>query len=227
MVEGGSVWAVWQKSSAFGAELIHAGEKGAHTWPLDICKGRRGQDVWGHLALANVNGRKFVVYYAGNALLQKYLDPTPPYRPVDCFSPEFEPPLGPAELAVFDIGRGSVAFSYSLSAQHQSLRPNLPQHYLDESQMVVAGRWAYVGWIDLTSKEAALRLLAFDVTSEKPAPVETSFPLGFDSEKFSKSHLTDLIAVDGRLHALVTRSSRLVPNVRVFEAQAIVTLGLQ
>jgi len=222
--DDGGVWAVWQKSSATGAELIHADKDGAKTWPLGICKGVRGQDVWPHFALAEIKGGKYLVYYAGNAYRQDYLPDKPPYRPVDCFGPQREPG-GPAQLAVFDIRNGKVAYTFDLSAAYPSLPPNLAQHYLDRSQMVVAGGWAYVAWIDLTGDKAQLRLLGFDVTASATHPVEKVFPLDFDSAKFPKSMLTDLIAVDGRLYALVTQASKLAPNVHMFEFQQIVALG--
>jgi hypothetical protein len=73
--------------------------------------------------------------------------------------------------------------------------------------------------------EAALRLLAFDVTAGAPSPVETALPLGFPSKGNEKTVLTDLIAADGRLYALVTRSDRLWVRDPRWQSQVVVALG--
>jgi hypothetical protein len=239
LADGKGIWAAWQKSKAVGAELIYADEDGAETWPLGVCRGVRGQDVWPHFSLADTDAGKRIVYYAGNAYRRDYIDKEPPYRPIKCFSGpvreqyarvvledgELDPPGCPAQLAVFDVSNRQVTWTYDISPNYPSLPPNLDQHYIDRSQMVVAGKWAYIGWLDLDGDDAKLRLLGFDVTTAKPEPVENVFSLGFAAKNFPNSVLTDLIAVDGQLYALVTQAATMAPNRRVFDAQQVFALA--
>ena len=210
LVDDGGVWCVWQKSKNYGAELVYASRSGVETWPMGDCKGVRGQDVWPSLSLTNDGENEYIVYYAGNAHTREYLDKEPPFRPVACFGPE-EEPLRPAQIAVFDTRSKSVVYTYDISEKYPSLPANLAQHYIDMSHMVCSGKWAYVGWLDTTEKEASLKLLAFDVTRHNTSPVLHSTSLGFGTQGadgYSRSFLEDLIAVDGQIHARVQLKQR-------------------
>ena len=138
---------------------------------------------------------------------------------------ELQSPRGPAELVVFDADAGNMKWTYNVSENHPSLPANEFWTYLDKTAMVVAGRWAYVGWVDVTADEAVLRLLGFDITADKPQPISRAISLGFASHENRRSALFDLIAVDGTLYALVTQSDRLWVRDPRWNAQHVIALS--
>lgn len=141
------------------------------------------------------------------------------------WSPELSPLAGPAELAVFDPEKGAVRWRFNLSERFPGLPANDFWTAIDQSHMVVAGKWAYVGWVDTAEDEARLRLAAFDVTAPAPAPVVIDVGLGFEAKAYPKSALFDLIAADGRLHALVVQSDRLWIRDPRWQRQVVVAVG--
>jgi len=141
------------------------------------------------------------------------------------WSEELSPPSGPAELAVFDPAGGTLAWTDDLSAR----APSLPAYdfftCIDESHLVATGKWAYVGWIDTTGADATLRLLAYDTTAPAPDPRPLAFPLGIPAREFPRTVLSDLIAADGRLHALIHQSKTFQHQDPRWQHQHVVTLG--
>ena len=137
---------------------------------------------------------------------------------------ELQPPRGPAEFVVFDADAEAVRWKYNVTKNHASLPSNQFWTYLDKTAMVVAGCWAYVGWVDLTADQAMLRLLAFDITADEPQPTETAIPLGFASHENRKTAIFDLIAADGTLYALITQSDRLWIRDPRWKAQHVIAM---
>jgi hypothetical protein len=116
------------------------------------------------------------------------------------------PPRGPAQFAVFDCTASKLKWTYDVPANHPSQPANDFWCSIDRTQMVAAGKWVYLGWVDATGPDTVLRLLALDVTAPRPTRIERALPLGFASTGNRRSTLMDLIAADGRLYALVLRS---------------------
>jgi hypothetical protein len=247
-----SLWIAWKPSRADAVELIHAADEGAGTYDLGIGKGLKGVDLWPKISLSTSNGRKYITYFTGYARHRRRFKAEDVEEALKAmhgeegyanlgkaeiertrrenanagmWEGELRPPRGPAELAVFDVTAGRVRWSYNVSAAHPSLPANEFWTYLDKTAMVVAGRWAWLGWVDVSGEAARLRLVAFDITGENPAPVETAIDLGFASEGNGKSALFDLIAADGRLYALVTQSDRLWVRDPRWKAQHVIAIG--
>ena len=195
LVDNGTVWMAWKPSIAGGVQLIRANGAGADTWDLDVAKGNRGVEIWGKLSLAETGGKKYLTYFAGRGGRRS--------------GTNYTPASGPAALAVFDAEDESRAWTFDLD-DAPGLRPNRFWTQIDRSHMVVAGRWAYVGWVDNSNGNSKLRLWAFDVTKDSPAPVKKEFDLGFSADDNGDSNLSDLIAVNGRLYALVYQADRMM-----------------
>ncbi len=251
-IDGKGVWAAWKPNQAGPVELIHATDEGAKAFPLNVGAGCKGVDLWPKLSVGEVGGRKLIVYYTGwakhrrrvmpedpEAVLSKYGYRNTPWgklpertrrsflgqaRRTGVWTDELLPPRAPAELAVFDADAGRVRWTYDVSARHPSLPANGFWTYIDRSHMVLAGRWAYVAWVDTTAPRAMLRLLAFDVAADAPEPVVRAVPLGFPSAGSERSILTDIAAVDGRLYALVTQSRNLWIRDPRWKAQHVIAL---
>jgi outer membrane protein assembly factor BamB len=237
LIDGKSAWMAWKPSQADAVELIHADDKEARTWSLEVGKGLKGVDLWPKISLSEQGGSKTIAYYTGyaqyrkrvmvedvEAELKKYTHKGNRWedlsdgdrngfirqaRETGVWSGELFAPRGPAELAIFDASQGKLKWTYNLSDNHSGLQPNDFWCFIDRSHMVVAGKHVYVGWVDTSGEEAALKLVALDMTADKPTPVERKLPLGFPSKGNEKSALFDLIAVDGTLYALVTQSENL------------------
>lgn len=233
MIDGKGLWFAWKPSQQRAVELVYADEHGLKQFDLQVGKGAKGVDLWPKISLSQIGERKLITYYTGYAqhrvrympedpladlkkmyegreLTEKEIAETLRQAPqAGLWRPELLPPRCPAEIAVFDATAGTVRWTYNLSENHPGLPANRFWTYLDKSQMVVAGKWAYVGWVDPSGGEAVLRLVALDITAPKPEPVEKTVPLGFSGSENEKSVLLDLAAVDGTLYALVIESDRL------------------
>jgi hypothetical protein len=209
-------------------------------------------DIWPKMSLCQVGGRKLIAYFTGYAQhrrrfraddVEKALRgmrpdanlASPEWRNeigrvknenahAGMWEAELRPPRGPAELAVFDVDRGAVKWTYNCSERHPSIPANEFWTYLDKTAMVTAGKWTVIGWVDLGGEEAVLRLLAFDLSADAPAPVEKEIGLGFPSEGNRKSALFDLIAADETLYALVTQSDRLWVRDPRWKAQHVLAV---
>lgn len=251
LIDGKALWMAWKPSQAAGVELIRADDGGASTFDLGVAKGAKGVDLWPKISLSAPDGKKLIIYFTGWAqhrrrfrsddvvadlkrmhgedfdkLPQQEIDKTRrENRGAGMWEADLRPPRSPAELAIFDAASGQVRWTYNVSGNHASLPANEFWTYLDKTAMVVAGKWAYLGWVDLSGRDAALRLLAFDITSPTPEPIATLIPLGFASADNRKTALFDLIAVDGTLYALVTQSDRLWVRDPRWKAQHVVAIG--
>lgn len=138
---------------------------------------------------------------------------------------DLRPPRGPAQLAVFDAEAERVQWTYEVSSRHRGFPANDFWSHLDLSQMVVAGRWVYVGWVDTAGEKAVLRLVAFDLSADRPTPVEQAIALAFPSAGNRKTALFELIAADGRLYAMVTCSDWLWTRDPRWTEQRVVALA--
>jgi hypothetical protein len=95
---------------------------------------------------------------------------------------------------------------------------------IDKTQMVAAGHNVYVGWLDLSAENAQLTLACYDLSAGVITPNVKSFLLSFKSAEYKDSFLTDLIAVDGVLYALLTQSKSLTPREITWERQIVIAL---
>jgi len=68
-------------------------------------------------------------------------------------------------------------------------------------------------------------MACFDITADQATPVESTIPLGFPSANNRRSGVTDLIASDGKLYALVTQSDLMGPNDPTWDAQHVICVG--
>jgi len=251
LIDGKALWIAWKPSQAEPVDLVCADDAGVKAYPLNVGAGCKGVDLWPKMSLSTTGGRKYITYFTGYAkhrrrfkpadivtalkrmhgeafarLPQKEIDLTVRQgKAVGIWGKEFLPPRGPAELAVFDAAARRLKWTYNVSASQSSLPANEFWTHLDKTAMVVAGKWAYVGWVDVTGAEAALRLLALDITAAAPKPVARVIPLGFASAANRKTALFDLIAADGKLYALVTQSARLWVRDPRWTAQHVIALG--
>lgn len=217
LVDDGTLWMAWKASKSEGVQLAHAGPEGKEVFDLQVGKGAIGEDFWGKISLARAEGKKYLVYYTGHAKARGRSSGT------------HMSPRSPAALAVFDVSAKKLLWHRSLSSDQPSLRPNGSWTQIDRSQMVVAGRWAYVAWIDTSASTASLHLLAFDVADAQGMPREKILPLGFPSASHRDSALFDLIAAEGKLYALVYQANELeldspTPKM-MWSAQHVVALG--
>ncbi len=230
LLDGETVWAAWKPTQAGNVQLIHCGPGGLNdTFDLGVGAGRRGQDIWPHISYVELGPtERYVVCYAGNAWYKAHAGASSSSGWDTAALGD--PPLGPAELAVFDADASVLKWTYVLNAADQSgpyssLPPNEATGYFDRSQMLVAGSHAYVAWVDVTGASATLKVVGFDVTSA-PATPPTPFicDLGVASSSASKSFVMDLIAADGWLYALVTESDVMDTCEHIWDAQRIVAM---
>jgi len=183
----------------------------------------RGQDIWPNFAFADrgASGRT-IVYALFNAR-----------------TAAGSPPAGPSTLTVFDADAGAEKWTFSLNTaagtgNYPSLRPHSHELYSELARMVVAGDHAYVAWVDTqTGPNLLLKVVGFDITAALPAslPVPCSVDLGIALNASPaagvgnlESRVSDLIAVDGTLVALVDESPDLLRNGHV-HAQQVVALN--
>jgi len=225
---GAGVWCAWKQTQADGVQLMHCDENDSEVHNLQVCQGMRGQDIWPHVSLAGVGSAEYLVYYAGNAWNREVVQ-TKPFTGDDyktAWSATRTAPLGSAQMAVFNTTTRQLAWTCDLSALCPDLPPNDFWSYFDSSHLVVAGKWAYVGWVDLSQGNATLKLKAFDITeTSAPSPVEFAYDLGFPAATNRKTRLFDLIAVNGNVFALVTQSDVLMPDNHDWTAQHVIALA--
>lgn len=232
LLDGDTVWAAWKPTQAGNMQLIHCGPAVNQTFDLGIGAGRRGQDIWPHISYVDLGAdSKYVVCYAGNAWYKAHSG-TSSSSGWDT-TPLGSTPLGPAEPAVFDADTGTLKWTYVLNAADQSgpyssLPPNEAMGYWDRSQMVVAGKYAYVAWVNLSGANAALNVAGFDISAASAPgapPTPFSYDLGVASASASKSFVMDLIAADGWLYALVTISNVMDTCDHTWTAQRVVAMN--
>ena len=231
----GNLWATWTRASDLGIELVKANAQGQQGWLLETGKGRPGHEIWPHLALAEVGKQRWLVSYTGNAWHRGHGPYTLPFSNCNCaagtqlaqaWNAEDDPPLGPAQLAVFDAVTEKVTQRLDFSTLVGDLPPNEFYGYTDRSHLVVAGHYAYVGWVSTkTGGEAELALCAVNLKSPQAKPMIRRFPLGFSAEKNPASALIDLIACNGRLYALMYRSDVLNYGDERWYEQLVMALG--
>jgi len=228
LVDGTGVWVAWKPCRTANVELLHCDEDGMQRYDLRVGAGMRGQDIWPHISLVVFDGVKYIVYYHGNAW----------YRPLDpqnqwAFSPTVTNPLGSAEFAVFDATERELIYTFELNNPARTgycptLPPNEAEGYFDRSQMLVAGRYAYVAWLDCsgtTSSNVLLRFAVFDITGRRRIPVLTPpYDLRVPAEENRASCVFDLAAADGTLYALITLADNLCATNHTWSRQRIVAV---
>jgi hypothetical protein len=248
LIDGKGIWFAWKPSRARAVELVYADENGLKQFDLEVGQGAKGVDLWPKISLSEPASQKLITYYTGYAQHRERYMPDDPLGDLKklyegrelteaeiaetlrqapqagLWRGELQPPRCDAAIAVFDVANQKLRWTYNLSKNYPTLPANRFWTYLDESQMVVAGKWAYVGWVDVSGEEAAIRLVALDITASKPEPVVKTIPLGFPSLGNEKSVLLDLVAVDGTLYALVVESGRLWIRDPRWEKQHVVAL---
>ena len=223
LVLDGRAWAAWKPSKAGPVQLVRADGEGIATWDLGVGQGLTGWELRPLQALARSGERRLFAYAHNVNQYREFLEVTPPYWPI--WSAHLQPPRGPAALAVFDLDAGRLAYTDNLTERFASLRPDWHFGPLGQLQMVATGDRIWLGWIDLSEDEAALQLACYGATDAAPAPVVRRFCLGFASRDYRDSELTELIAADGSLYALVTRAKVLNPQSINGATQFVVALS--
>ncbi len=188
LIDGKALWVAWKPGKAQNSELLYCDDSGIQKFDLGIAAGSLGQNVWPHLSLAQTGGKKYIVYYAGIS-------------------------DNDSKIAVFDADSKVLKWNYNISSNHASLPKSPLACYNDNSQMIVTGKYAYVGWVDVKGTDAYLSLLSFDITKPSPVPVLKKIPLDFSATKYKKSYLTDLASTNGIMYALITMSDTIGGNV--------------
>jgi hypothetical protein len=218
LLDGAGVWAAWKPSQADPAQIVRATPTAFQSWSLSVGAGLRGQDVWPNIAYADLGASgKVLVYALFNA-----------HASVGA------PPGGPATLTVFDAVAGGEKWSFVLNTaagtgNYPTLRPHSHELYFEQARMVVAGTHAYVAWVDSqTGPNLQLKVAGFDLTTAAApavAPVPLSVDLGVAAGAGTQeSRVSDLIAVNGMLYALIDESPDLLRNGHVY-AQQVVALA--
>ena len=187
LIDGKGVWVAWKPDKAGNSELVYCDESVLQKYDLGVDAGSVGSEVWPHISLAQSGGTKYIVYYSSNS-------------------------KNNSKLSVFNASSKTLSWTYDVSANYTSLKKAPAIGYIDHTHLVVAGKYAYIGWIDLQSADAVLSLLVFDLTAGSAAPVQKKIPLGFVSASYKNSVLTDIAATNGILYALVTKSDSLQDN---------------
>jgi hypothetical protein len=210
----GGVWAAWKPTRAGGMQLLHAGSKGLENWDTPLGAGAMGQDVWPRIAATGNPGHETIALLAANAVHRPYLCVGPCFGVIRAWAEEAQPPASPNALTVFDAASRSIRWTYPFTTAPWIPPPHDSVGWQERTHLVVAGRWAWVGWVDATaSGEAQVRLVAFNLDEAKPEPRTWAFPLGFAAGDYPASSLTDLVACDGRLFALMLRAKTIyTPN---------------
>lgn len=142
------------------------------------------------------------------------------------FSAQNQPPLGPAELAVFDANQSVVTQRIDFSQIANDLQPNEFYGFVDRSHLVVTGHMAYVGWVGTAGPgDAELVLCGVDLEKPHHPPVIRRFPLGFSAADNQATALIDLVAADGQIYALIYRSNVLSYFDQRWSEQIVVALS--
>jgi len=215
MLADDALWAAWLADPEQGVELVRADVDGVQRWPLGIGVGLAGVDLWPHIAGTVIDGTQYIAYYAGTGHRRA--------KTKQGWGEELLPPAAAPSVAVFDATHGRLRFSQELP--DLGIPANPFWGYDDRSQMLIAGRNLWIGWIDTQGDDLALRLRAYDLTAETAEPVDRRIALDLPTAGHGKSILSDLIAADGRLYALITLSHELEPERPHWQAQRIVALG--
>jgi hypothetical protein len=210
----GGVWAAWKPTRAGGMQLVHAGPNNLETWETVLGAGAMGQDVWPRIAATGQPGCETIILFAANAVHRPYICAGPRFGVIRAWAEEVQPPAAPPALTIFDATSRNTRWTYTFTHAPWIPPPHDSVGWQERTHMVVAGDWCWVGWVDATSDgEAALRLAAFPMKAGKPEPHLLDFPLGFPAREHPASALTDLIACDGQLFALVLRAKTIYrPN---------------
>ncbi|MFP4224650.1 MAG: hypothetical protein ACLFVN_11315 [Phycisphaeraceae bacterium] len=253
LADGKDLWFAWKPAQAGPVELLRAGDDGLDRHSLDVGRGAKGVDLWPKLGLTTAGGRKTLVYYTGYARhRQRYIPEDPETvlkqythkgnrwedlsdadrkafleqaRAVGIWSDPLGEPRTPAAVSVFDADSGRVRWTFDLSAHAESLPASGFWSYIDRSHLIVAGSWAYVGWVDTSGESAALRLVGLDLTADAPGPIDRTVPLDFPSEGNEGSVLLDLAAADGRLYGLVLEAENFWIRDPRWKRQHVIALG--
>ncbi|OGS21990.1 MAG: hypothetical protein A2252_00410 [Elusimicrobia bacterium RIFOXYA2_FULL_39_19] len=225
LAQGSGVWVAWKPAKSAGVQLIRATASENNTYDLSVGKNRRGQDIWPNISYVSTGGNEYIVYYAANAYYMATNGST-------AWTGVETTPLGPSELAVFDVTQRKLKWVYelnntALSGNYPSLQPNEAMGYFERSRMAAAGNTAYLAWIDSSTVNLTLRIAGFDIIASTPAsaPVPFSYDLGVLSASNNRSCVMDLITADGKLYVLITESNVLDTQTHGWTAQRIVCAG--
>jgi hypothetical protein len=219
LINKGDIWAAWKPSADTSVQLIHCNQTMSETFDLGVCKGMFGVDIWPHISLANWEGNQYIVYHAANAYHNDYSEVINSGYALD-YDHIFEPPRGDAQIALFDVNNKNLKWTYNISTNYPDYPLNYGALYIDKTQMVVAGKTAFISWLDLTDSDSAyLKILSFDITASSPAPVMNRYYLDFPSNPYDNSIVEDIAAVEGTLYVLVSQSDTLCPGDYTIQAQ--------
>ncbi len=223
LLDGEGVWAAWKPGQAAPVQIVRATSSVNQAWSLSVGAGLRGQDVWPNVALADLGASgKFLVYALFNAR-----------------TAAGSAPNGPATLTVFDANAGVERWTMTLNTAagmgpYPTLRPHSHELYFELARMVVAGSHAYVAWVDTqTGPNLTLKVVGVDISAPSapatpPLPLSVDLGVALNSSPSAgvgnrESRVSDLIAVDGTLYALINESPDLLRNGHV-HAQQVVAL---
>jgi hypothetical protein len=222
-LDSDGIWAAWKPGQADPVQIVRATPTLNQSWSLSVGAGMRGQDVWPNFALADLGASgKHLVYALFNA------------RPSSGALPN-----GPATLTVFDANAGTERWTFTLNTasgtgNYPTLRPHSFELYFELARMVVAGNHAFVAWVDTqTGPNLTLKVVGFDITAPAapatpPVPLSVDLGVAINSSATAgignlESRVSDLIAANGTLYALIDESPDLLRNGHV-QAQQVVAL---
>ncbi|MGF1453483.1 MAG: hypothetical protein ACFB21_15580 [Opitutales bacterium] len=228
LIADNALWFAWKPARNEPVELLRADESGIHTASLDIGTGLTGGDLWPHFSYAEVDGNPYLAYYGGVGVTRERTEMKDHEgERITGWETEAKPPRGPAELAIFDIQAGKVSQKWNLTEAIPHLPPNSHWGYLERSHMIVAGRFAVVGWVETTqtdARNAQLALTFFDLADPSATPQLRRYDLGFSGSEFPQSILNGLVAADGTLYAHILQADSLAVDDPEFEAQHVLAL---
>lgn len=232
LVENDNIWAAWKPGLNDPVQLVRANTAGVTTYNLSVGQGMRGWDIWPNLGYANVNSKKYLVYAAFNSVrFVNYVN----LKPVVA-------PTGPTTITIFDADAGVEKWSFELNnalgtGTYPDLRRNSYELYNELARMVVAGKYAYVAWVDTQSgPNIKLKVIAFDITSPtapSTPPVPFVYDLGVARNTSADNHtpgggpgnlesrVADIMAADGVLYVLINESCDLLRPGHVFAQQVV------
>jgi hypothetical protein len=220
--DGADVWMTWKPGVPEPLQVLHVTATEVRAIDLGFGQGVQGHEIWPQVARTADNGHPSIALLAGNQFDRPYLGAKPIFQVHEGFwAKELKPPRAPMYLACVDARTERVRWTTEVPG----MTPNEPVGQIVRTHLVCTGNWAWVGCvITAGAGEAHLRLVAYDLRADSAIARIHEVPLGFAGHDFPDSTLTDLIAADGRIFALVHRAAELTPRVVRWDRQIVLAL---
>ncbi|MFP4522384.1 MAG: hypothetical protein ACLFQK_09585 [Fibrobacterota bacterium] len=221
-VQGEGVWCAWKPAENSNFQLVRALPSGVQTFDLSTGADLKRQ--------SNVSPYKHNIAYSssGSGYVAYFVFPTD----------HAETNQSKWTLTSFDIGVGQEKWSYDLGQHFSSLPVVKAAGAFDHIRLAVAGKFAVISWIDNSQDYSTLKAVSIDLTaasapSSRPAVFEyrldASSTSSVSSSAYPQTRLSDIIAVDGKLYALVYEddqySETRFQRAGYVEAQRVIALG--